>query len=155
MNSEPFIAAASLLEPDTLRDMLVFSLGGYRCALEVRWVHEIRARPQIFPLIHAAPHVKGLMNFRGEVVPVWDLALRHGWPLQESDGRFPVLLVCGSPVRLAGCLVDGVDELVSVADDERLEVTRDHPLAPLSRQAFMAADGERVYVVDEALLMVC
>lgn len=144
----------SSLETEAPADYVTFLLSGYRCAIVAHRVWEIQAHPQVFPLIHSAPFVKGLAHFRGEVIPVWDLALRYRWPTQRLD-RFSVVIVVGVVTRLTGLWVESLgEEMQAIAATDFLDVTRDHPLAPLSRYFVKDPEGGEIYVLDEDLLMV-
>ncbi len=86
----------------------------YGCALED--VHEIVALRPLTRLPGAPPHVPGLMNLRGLLVTVVDLAARVGSaPTAEAEGRpvaGVVLLVPKGDGRLAGCLVTSVRDVI-------------------------------------------
>jgi purine-binding chemotaxis protein CheW len=63
------------------------------------------------------PHIKGVMNLRGTVVPVTDLRIRFGMPAKEYD-RFTVVIVVTSGRRVVGMVVDGVSDVLDIATSD-------------------------------------
>ncbi len=144
---------AEFAAPDEAQgDYLVFRLGKYHGALAARWVRGICACPQLFSVINASEDLRGVLNFHGEVIPVFDWALRHGWPNVVYD-RFSVTIVYGTDQRLTGVMAERVCELVVLAEARGREVTRDHPLAALSRCVVTTDEYESLYLLDEELLL--
>lgn len=130
---------------------LVFQLSGYRCAMPAHLVQHIGSRPILFPLLNTPADVRGFMNYREEVIPVFDWALRYHWAAPGYD-RFSAVVVYGAEQRWSGVWVERVDQLLTLTSGEGAEVTRDHPLAPLARRVVTVA-GELLYLLDEELLL--
>lgn len=61
-------------------ELLVFELAGVRYALELRSVREVMPAVLISPLPEAPAVIEGIVDIRGELVPVYDLRLRFGLP---------------------------------------------------------------------------
>lgn len=94
-------------------NLLVFSLGDQRFALPVSVVHETLAAVAITPLPAAPAVVSGVIDVRGEVVPVYDLHVRFGRPPRPVRiSEHFVLADAGK--RLVALRVDRVLELVEV-----------------------------------------
>ena len=64
--------AASSLE------LLTFKLSDQEYSLDIMSVREIRGWTRTTPLPHAPKFMKGVINLRGTVLPVMDLAIRMG-----------------------------------------------------------------------------
>jgi purine-binding chemotaxis protein CheW len=82
---------------------------------EIMGVQEITAVPQ------TPPHVKGVINLRGKVIPVIDLRLKFGLPPEEYTGRTCIIVtqVQGeSGLIQMGVVVDGVSEVVNLTAAE-------------------------------------
>jgi purine-binding chemotaxis protein CheW len=104
--TEPAPAVASA---ETLQ-YLVFRLGAEEFALPIAAVDEVAAVPiKITRLPRTPKALSGLVNLRGEVLPVID---RHGaFGLPETrDGRQRLVVMRAARCR-AGLIVDGVSEL--------------------------------------------
>jgi purine-binding chemotaxis protein CheW len=92
---------------------LSFSLAGGEYAVEILRVREIRGIGPITPLPNAPPHVQGVMNLRGAVVPVIDFRVALGLPRAEY-GKFTVIVVLSVRERTMGFVVDSVCDVVSL-----------------------------------------
>lgn len=78
------------MEPQTPAEdleLLVFELAAVRYALELRSVREVIRAVLISPLPDAPAVIEGLVDVRGEVVPVYDLRLRFGLAPRPLDPR--------------------------------------------------------------------
>ena len=93
--------------------MLAISVGGQEFCLDVMMVREIRGWSPATPLPRTPPYVIGMVNLRGAVIPVIDLAARLGFaPAQPSARHVIVVAEVGS--GLVGLLVDGVTDTIEV-----------------------------------------
>ncbi|PTY07361.1 chemotaxis protein CheW [Opitutaceae bacterium EW11] len=98
-------------------------LQGESYALSVLKVREIVRIPKINPLPHLPSYVRGVMNLRGQVIPVIDLRSRFG--LQSELGERTCVVVANVATsrgleRPMGMIVDGVEDVafISGADIE-------------------------------------
>lgn len=96
---------------------LTFELGREEFGIQVLKVREIMGIQDITAVPHTPPHVKGVINLRGKVVPVVDLRLKFGLPEIEYTQRTCIIVVqvagdAGS--LLMGIVVDGVSEVLNV-----------------------------------------
>lgn len=94
-------------------DLLTFDLGGQRCALVLADVVEVVRMVAMAHLPDAPPLVEGIINLRGEVVPVLDLRARFGLPpkaIELSDH----LLIARAGLRLVAIRVDHARSLVGI-----------------------------------------
>ena len=99
------------------RQMVVFKIGREYFALDIMRAKEVVMRREITPKPDAAESVVGLLNLRGNLVPVLDLRkrLRAALADSETDERIIVVNVEG---MTAGLIVDGASELLSVSEHE-------------------------------------
>lgn len=97
---------------------LVFHLGEEEFGIQVQKVREIMGVLDITQVPQTPPHVKGVINLRGKVIPVIDLRLKFMMPAKEYTHRTCIIVVQVSGDRgtmLMGIVVDGVAEVVQVA----------------------------------------
>ncbi|MBN9122955.1 MAG: purine-binding chemotaxis protein CheW [Planctomycetes bacterium] len=92
---------------------LTFTLAGEAYGLEILRVQGIKGFSRVTPIPHAPPHVKGVLNLRGTVVPVVDMRLRFALPGAEYT-KFSVIIVVTVGARVVGLLVDAVSDVLSV-----------------------------------------
>jgi purine-binding chemotaxis protein CheW len=82
-------------------DLLVFELAGARYALEAACVREVVRAVFITPLPDAPAVVEGVIDVRGEIVPVYDVRLRFGLPLQRLRPDEQIVLAWTGDRRVA------------------------------------------------------
>ena len=58
-------------------ELLTFQLADQEYSLDIMSVREIRGWTRATPLPHAPSYMKGVINLRGTVLPVMDLALSY------------------------------------------------------------------------------
>jgi len=75
-------------------EFITVEIGDRRLGIDVMAIREIRAWSPATPLPNTPPHVRGVVNLRGVILPVLDLSQRLGW------GRF-------SAEHCAVCIVRG------------------------------------------------
>lgn len=98
-------------------ELLAFRLGEQEYCLDIMSVREIRGWSSATPLPFSPAHVKGVINLRGTVLPVIDLAVRLGMPPVRADER-NVIIVVSVNGHTAGLLVDAVSDILSIATDQ-------------------------------------
>jgi purine-binding chemotaxis protein CheW len=95
------------------RELITFLIGSQEFCVDVAAVREIRVWTPATPLAHAPPHVCGVINLRGTVLPIIDFAAQLGLGVTEPTTRHAILVVevRGQPV---GMLVEGVSEVLTI-----------------------------------------
>ncbi len=96
------------------RQLLTFALGEESYGLEILSVREIKGLSPVTPIPGAPPHVRGVMNLRGAVIPVVDLRAKLGLAGGAYD-RFTVIVVVSVGDRTVGLVVDSVSDVLAVA----------------------------------------
>jgi purine-binding chemotaxis protein CheW len=93
-------------------------VGAQEFAFDIRSIREIRGWIASTALPHAPSFVKGMINLRGTVLVVVDLAERLGLASTEANPASVVVVVeLGN--RVAGLLVDAVCDIITVTDEMR------------------------------------
>jgi purine-binding chemotaxis protein CheW len=106
---------------------LIFSLAEEEFGVKVLKIKEIMGMQEITAVPNTAPCVKGVLNLRGQVIPVIDLRMKFGLPLCEYTHRTCIVVVTSTDTtgdRLVGAIVDGVAEVLTLADED-IEETPD------------------------------
>ncbi|WP_235962606.1 chemotaxis protein CheW [Jannaschia marina] len=138
-------AAAPPPDPVT-QELLTFQCGGQSYAVDIMSVREIRSWSEPTPMPHAPPYMRGMVNLRGSVLPVMDLAERLGQARTEDNPR-NVIIVIQEDRRVHGLLVEAVSDIV-------------HPtLEQLQEVPNLEAEGatqlaERLFVVEDTMIQV-
>lgn len=72
---------------------LTFRLGGEEYAVPILRVREILQYEEVTRVPGAPPTIRGVLNLRGSVVPVVDLAVKFGLPPTEATRRTCIVIV--------------------------------------------------------------
>jgi purine-binding chemotaxis protein CheW len=103
-------------EQSNPRQLVVFTLGTEQYALPIQQVHEIIRYSEPRSVASRVAWVKGVISLRGRIVPVYDLAARLGVASELTEQTKIVIVEAGS--EIAGVIVDGVEEVLTVTDDQ-------------------------------------
>lgn len=105
------------------RELIAFRLGEQEFCVDVTRVREIRGWTPATPIPHTPSYMLGVINLRGMVLPIIDLAARLGFGAAVPSSRHAIMVVeIGQQV--IGILVDGVSEIFSL-DEDRIQPTPD------------------------------
>jgi len=103
----------------TVGRYLTFVLGGEAYGIQVLKVREIIRQVDITPVPLMPSHVLGVSNLRGKIIPIMDLRIKLGLPLQPDDERACVVVVQVKGVQAQtlqiGIKVDAVEEVVNLS----------------------------------------
>jgi purine-binding chemotaxis protein CheW len=101
------------------RELITFEVAGQIFALDIMAIREIRAWSPVTPMPRVPHYVSGVVNLRGTVLPVIDLAARLGWRATEATPRHAII-VCQVNGQSQGLIVDSVSDIVTF-DSETLQ----------------------------------
>jgi len=117
-NSEEVIDYANTSE------YMTFVLGKMKYAIELPKIREILTYPEIITTLpNISDWVKGLINLRGEVVPILDIRIKFNTGEAIYNENTAVIAVITEDKRMIGIVVDKVDDV------QRLDTSA---LAPVS-----------------------
>jgi len=91
---------------------LTFKLQNEEFGIEILKVQEIKGFTQVTPVPNTPPHINGVMNLRGTVVPVMDLRARFNIPRADYD-QFTVIIVADVLGKVVGLVVDAVSDVLN------------------------------------------
>ena len=112
------IEAVSTENEDTLKNMyLTFRLGNEDYGIEIRYVTEIVGMQKITEVPDMPPYVKGVVNLRGQVIPVLDMRLRFHMESRNYDERTCIVVVNINEAQV-GLVVDTVNEVRNIDDEQ-------------------------------------
>ena len=134
-------------DPRSGRELIAFCIGEQEFCVDIMSVREIRGWTQATPLPHAPSYVNGVINLRGAVLPIVDLAARLGFPRTVPTAR-SVIIVVRVELQLFGLLVDAVSDILTITD-ELLQPTPDlaSNLAKTFVRGVMAIEGRMISLI--------
>ncbi|MGA0599809.1 chemotaxis protein CheW [Caulobacter sp. KR2-114] len=105
------------------REFIAFCIGEQEFCVDIMSVREIRGWSPATPLPQTPEYMRGVINLRGAVLPIMDLATRLGLESSEPSER-SVIIVTRMGERTIGLLVDAVSDILSVTQ-EMIQATPD------------------------------
>ena len=105
-------------DDDQEQQYLLFQSDDLRIGIEVEYVVETIINPSIPRLPLLPNYVRGVINLRGEVIPIVDVRLRLG----QRGGKDDSVIVINVNGTQMGILVDQVDQMVKLPKSRILPV---------------------------------
>ena len=96
------------------REFLSFWLGEEEYGIDILKVREIRSFEKPTRIANAPAHVLGVLNLRGDIVPIYDLRLRYGLA-NAGFSLQTVTIVLAVNEGVVGVVVDAVSDVVDLA----------------------------------------
>lgn len=131
---------------------LTFIMAGEEYGVDILSVLEIRGWESTTSIPNSPPHIKGVINLRGTIVPIIDLRLRFG--LDNVDyGPMTVVIVMkvesARGKRIMGIVVDAVSDVysLSVQDMRGAPDLGDHVNTSYIK-GLVSVDGKMVILLD-------
>ncbi|MEE4289101.1 MAG: chemotaxis protein CheW [Erythrobacter sp.] len=140
-------------------ELITFGIAGQRFGIDIMIVREIRAWSPVTRLPRVPDYVAGVVNLRGAVLPVIDLAARLGWAPTEATPRNPIIVI-EYEGQLRGLIVHDVADIVSIETSSLQQpegmgqegVTHFlSGIAPLGEEMVMVLDLVRLMTDDQML----
>ena len=128
------------------RELITFEVADQLFGIDIMAIREIRAWSPTARLPRVPSYVAGVVNLRGTVLPVVDLAARLGWAPTEATPRHAII-VTQFAGQARGLIVDTVSDIVTIQSDT------------LQPPPSMAQDGvvpflEGLSAIEERMVMV-
>ena len=102
---------------ETTIEALAFRLGQEEYGVDILKVQEIREHDAVTRIANAPDYIKGVVNLRGNIVPIVDLRLRFNLETREHASA-GVVIVLNIASRVIGMVVDSVSDVISLGADE-------------------------------------
>lgn len=99
------------------QEFLTFTLGEENYALDILTVKEIRGYESVTKIANAPAFIKGVINLRGDIVPIVDLRIKFSVGTATYD-EFTIVIVLHIHNRIVGIVVDGVSDVVNLNKDQ-------------------------------------
>lgn len=108
---------AGAAEQGRLRQLVSFRLADEEYGVEITKVQEIIRMQEITRVPQMPGFLEGVINLRGNVIPVIDLRKRFGMPAKDRDGETRIVVV-NVEGRTIGVVVDSVAEVLRISSDQ-------------------------------------
>ncbi len=97
--------------------LVVFVLASEEFACNIADVREVLKMIRVTPLPRSDDFVEGVINLRGEVIPVIDLRKRFGLPTVDRTDESRIIIV-EVEERMVGLTVDSVSEVIRLSNKQ-------------------------------------
>jgi len=105
--------------PDSKQEYLTFSLGEEQYGVDILKVKEIRGWETLREMHDVPDYVKGVLDFRGVILPIVDLRIRFGVKnIEYKPTTVIIVLSSDSDSSMMGIVVDAVSDVLSVKQSE-------------------------------------
>lgn len=99
-----------------MKELISFRIGAQEFCVDIMAIREIRGWTAATALPQSPSFVRGVINLRGAVLPIVDLASRLGFESTEANDR-NVIIVAQIGEQIVGLLVDAVSDILTITDD--------------------------------------
>jgi purine-binding chemotaxis protein CheW len=100
-----------------IQQHVIFSINGQRYGIEVLKIKEVVSYRKITPLPNMRGLIKGIINLRGIVLPVFDLREKFNLP-ETTYTSFHIIIVMEISGRAMGVIVDEILDVVELYSKE-------------------------------------
>jgi purine-binding chemotaxis protein CheW len=143
------IAETRGISSNNSNEYMTFILGAMKYAIELPKIREILTYPDLITILpNTSEWVKGLINLRGEVVPILDTRVRFGTSKAVYDENTAVIAIITEDKRMVGIVVDKVDDVQKI-DTNALSPVSDMGSAIPSKylKGFLRMENNEMLVV--------
>ncbi len=92
---------------------LTFQLGSELYGVDILRVQEIKGYTAVTKIPNTPPHIKGVLNLRGTIVPIVELRTKFGMPTIDYT-MFTVIIVVVVKEKITGLVVDSVSDVLNI-----------------------------------------
>lgn len=100
-----------------MMEFLTFVLGDENYALDIMTVKEIRGYEAVTKIANAPDFIKGVINLRGDIVPIVDLRIKFDVG-EATYNEFTIVIMLNVGDRIVGIVVDEVSDVIKVDESE-------------------------------------
>ena len=118
---------------------IVFSINQQSFGIEIFKIKEVLSYRKITPLPQMEGFIKGIINLRGAIIPVFDLSEKFNLPIEEYT-QFHVIIVVEISGRVMGIIVDEISDVLEILPEE-FQTTGNLP--PNIRREYLKGVGKK------------
>ena len=106
-----------IIENDS-KQYIVVKIGSEQYGIDISFIDNIVRMQKITRVPKAQRHFKGIINLRGEIVPVMSIRLKMGLDEDQFTNASRIIILKLEEKGMLGIIVDEVKEVVTLATDE-------------------------------------
>ena len=97
---------------------IVISMGDEEFGIDIKYIDNIVKMQHITRVPNVASYIKGVINLRGEVIPVMSLRLKMGMESDVETKNTRIIILKMEQYGMLGIIVDEVKEVLTLTDEE-------------------------------------
>ena len=97
---------------------IALMVGEEQFGVDIQNVESILKMQKISRVPKAPDYIDGVINVRGEIIPVMSLRKRFGLAEDVFDKKTRIVIVRNHPKAVMGIIVDGIREVVDLSEDQ-------------------------------------
>jgi len=147
-SSRGLMASEGAMKSADMSEFISFAIGDDHYGVDIMAVREIKEWASVTHLPKQPEYMRGVLNLRGVIVPIYDLRCRFGQGLTEATPTHIVIIVQVSE-RQIGLLADRVLDIVS------FEKSKIQPVPKVAQSncidflsGLVTLDGEMLALID-------
>ncbi len=99
------------------KQYIVIRIGAEQYGIDIQYVDNIVRQQRITRVPKAQPYFKGVINLRGEIIPVMSLRLKFELEADEYTNATRIIIIKMESQSAIGIIVDEVREVVTLYED--------------------------------------
>ncbi len=109
--------AVRVIGDSAAKQYIVVKIGSEQYGINIKYVDNIVRMQTITRVPKSQPYFVGVINLRGEIVPVMSLRRKFGIEDAEPTGATRIIILKPEPQATVGFIVDSVREVVTLEED--------------------------------------
>ena len=100
------------------KQYIVVNVGNEQFGIDIQYVDNIVRMQRITRVPKAQPYFYGVINIRGEIIPVMSLRVKFELEPDTFTNKTRILIIKLEPQSAIGIIVDEVKNVITLSDDE-------------------------------------
>lgn len=107
----------TVLDPQQMIELLTFKLAAEHYGIDIMKVKEIRGYEAVTKIANAPEFIKGVINLRGDIVPILDLRLKFSVG-EATYNEFTIVIMVVVADKIIGIVVDAVSDVIKLTSKD-------------------------------------
>lgn len=105
---------------------IVIAMGDEQFGIDIKYIDNIVRMQHYTRVPNVAPYIKGVINLRGEVIPIMSVRIKMGLPEEEYTKSTRIIIIRLEQYGSIGFIVDEVREVLTLSEDNIERVSHDN-----------------------------
>lgn len=106
------------LKSSDSKQYIVVNVGNEQFGIDIKYVDNIVRMQRITRVPKAQPYFNGVINIRGEIIPVMSLRVKFELEPDEFTSKTRILIIKLEPQSAVGIIVDEVKNVITLSEDD-------------------------------------